>query len=212
MSELKIKVCGMRYPENISGVVATMPDFIGFIFYPKSKRFVGMDLSVDVLDLIPQTVKKVGVFVNESQLKVIKICQDLNINIVQLHGWESPEYCKNILESGITVFKAFSVDEYFDFDKLKAYTTVCNYFLFDTKGILPGGSGLKFNWQLLDNYIGEVPFFLSGGIGPEDVEAVLKLMHPMMFGIDINSGFEVSPALKDVSKVNKFITKIRSII
>jgi len=212
MSELKIKVCGMRYPENISGVVATMPDFIGFIFYPKSKRFVGMDQSIVVLDIFPQTVKKVGVFVNESQLNVIKICQEWNINIVQLHGQESPEYCKNIQDSGITVFKAFSVDEHFDFDKLKSYTTVCNYFLFDTKGILPGGSGLKFNWQLLENYKGDVPFFLSGGIGPEDVDAVVKLRHPMLFGIDINSGFEVSPAVKDVKRVKEFITKIRSVI
>ena len=212
MSELKIKVCGMRDPENISGVVAALPDFIGLIFHPKSKRFVGVDPSFDVLDIIPQTVKKVGVFVDETPFKVLDICQYWNINIVQLHGKESPEYCKNLMESGVTVFKAFPVDEQFDFEILKAYSQVCNYFLFDTKGLLPGGSGRKFNWNLLENYKGDVPFFLSGGIGPADIEAVLKFRHPMLFGIDINSGFEISPALKDVKRVKEFITKIRSVI
>ncbi len=212
MSELKVKVCGMHDPENISGVVAALPDYIGLIFYPQSKRFAGMEPISEILDAIPPTVKKVGVFVGETSTKVIEVCQSWNLDVVQLHGKESPEYCKKIQESGVTVFKAFSVDEHFDFEKLGAYSRVCNYFLFDTKGLLPGGTGHKFNWQLLDNYKGEVPFFLSGGIGPGDLEAIGKFRHPMLFGIDINSGFEISPAMKDVRKVNEFITEIRSVI
>jgi len=202
----------MRDPDNISGVVAALPDYIGFIFYPMSKRFVGMDTSVEVLDIIPQTVKKVGVFVDDSQNNVLRICQDWNLNGIQLHGHESPEYCTNIKKSGLTVFKAISIDEQFDFETLSAYSGACNYFLFDTKGLLPGGSGMKFNWWLLNNYKGDVPFFLSGGIGPGDIETITNFRHPMLFGIDINSGFEISPALKDVRKVNEFITKIRSVI
>ena len=212
MSELKVKVCGMRDPENISGVVAALPDYIGLIFYPQSKRFAGMEPISEILDAIPPTVKKVGVFVGETTMQVMEVCQSWNLDVVQLHGQESPEYCKKIQESGVTVFKAFSVDEHFDFEKLGAYSRVCNYFLFDTKGLLPGGTGHKFNWQLLDNYKGEVPFFLSGGIGPGDLESIGKFRHPMLFGIDINSGFEISPALKDVKKVNEFITEIRSVI
>lgn len=210
MNELKIKVCGMRDPENISGVVAALPDFMGFIFYSGSKRFVGSDFSLETMRLIPNQVEKVGVFVDEVPEKVIEICNRLNLEVAQLHGNESPEYCRKIQDSGLTVFKAFSMDEQFDFELLKYYSRVCNYFLFDTKGTVAGGTGQKFNWQLLANYKGDVPFFLSGGIGPEDLEAIKEFSHPQFFGIDINSGFEVSPAMKDVEKVKRFIEELRS--
>lgn len=209
MNELKIKVCGMHDPENISGVVSVWPDYLGFIFYPNSKRFVGFEPSTEVLKVIPETVKKVGVFVDATPEKVTEICRNWKLEVVQLHGKENPEYCRKIRNAGFTVFKAFSVDGLFDFSGLKAYSGVCDYFLFDTKGQLPGGTGQKFNWQLLENYSGDVPFFLSGGIGPEDVEAILNFQHPKLFGIDINSGFEIRPALKDVVKVQQFIMEIR---
>ena len=200
----------MRDPENISGVIAALPDYLGFIFYPKSKRFVGFEPLSDVLSIIPDSVKKVGVFVDEAPEKVFEIYRNWNLNVIQLHGNETPEYCQQIQDSGITVFKAFSVDDQFDFEKLNAYSRVCDYFLFDTKGRLPGGSGKKFNWQLLENYKCDVPFFLSGGIGPEDIDTIRQFSHPKLFGIDINSGFEISPALKDVVKVRNFISGIRS--
>jgi phosphoribosylanthranilate isomerase len=211
MNDLKIKVCGMRDPENVSGVVAVLPDFIGFIFYPKSKRFVGFEPSAKLLAAVPDSVKKVGVFVDETPEKVMETVQIWNLDVVQLHGNESSEFCQQIQDLGITVFKAFSVDEQFDFEKLNAYSGVCDSFLFDTKGQLPGGTGQKFNWQLLKNYKGNVPFFLSGGIGPDDVEAVRNFQHPQLFGIDINSGFEIEPALKDAGKVHAFIKKVREI-
>jgi len=211
MDELKIKVCGMRNPENISGVVAALPDYMGFIFYPKSKRFVGFEPSTEILAVVPDSVKKVGVFVDEVPEKVIETVREWKLDVAQLHGNESPEYCKQIKNSGIAVFKAFSVDESFDFTMLKAYSGVCDYFLFDTKGQLPGGTGQKFNWQLLENYQVDVPFFLSGGIGPEDMDIIRQFIHPQLFGIDINSGFEISPALKDVKKVKNFISGIRKL-
>jgi len=210
MNELRIKVCGMRVPENISGVTAALPDFIGFIFYPKSKRFVGFEPNSKVIAIVPDSVKKVGVFVDEFPGKVLEISQKWELHVVQLHGKETPEYCRQIKDSGFTVYKAFSVDEHFDFEKLNAYSGVCDYFLFDTKGRLPGGTGQKFNWQLLEKYQGEVPFFLSGGIGPDDLESIRNFRHPQLFGIDINSGFEVTPALKDVGKVTEFIVSIRN--
>ena len=209
MNKLKIKVCGMRDPENILGVVAALPDYLGFIFYPRSKRFVGFEPLPEVLDAVPESVKKVGVFVDETPEKVLEIYLNWKLNVVQLHGHETPQYCRQIHNSGITVFKAFSVDKSFGFDSLKAYSSVCDYFLFDTKGHLPGGTGQKFNWQLLENYSGNVPFFLSGGIGPADLEAVISFRHPQLFGIDINSGFEISPGIKDEEKVIQFIKAIK---
>jgi len=200
----------MRNPENVSGVVAALPDYLGFIFYPKSKRFVGFEPLPEVLSAILDSVKKAGVFVDEAPEKVLEIYRNWNLNVIQLHGNETPEYCQQIQDSGITVFKAFSVDERFDFNSLSAFSGVCNYFLFDTKGQLPGGTGQKFNWQLLENYKGNVPFFLSGGIDSGDLEVVLSFSHPQLFGIDINSGFEISPALKDVEKVKTFISGMRS--
>lgn len=199
----------MRDPENISVVVAARPDFIGFIFYPKSKRFVGFEPSPEILTVVPDSVKKVGVFVDETPEKVLEIYRNWKLDVVQLHGHETPEYCRQIQNSGITVFKAFSVDESFDFATLEAYSEGCDYFLFDTKGQLPGGTGQKFNWQLLKNYKGLVPFFLSGGIGPDDLEAIQNFEHPRWRGIDINSGFEISPGIKNEEKVNQFINEIK---
>lgn len=199
----------MRDPENISGIVAALPDFMGFIFYPKSKRFVGFEPSPEILAVVSDSVQKAGVFVDETPEKVMEIVASWKLDVVQLHGNESPEYCQQIKNSGIVVFKAFSVDEQFDFAAMKAYSGVCDYFLFDTKGQLPGGTGQKFNWELLENYRGDVPFFLSGGIGPDDLEVLRNFKHPRWHGIDINSGFEISPALKDVEKVSGFIEEIR---
>jgi phosphoribosylanthranilate isomerase len=201
----------MRDPINVSGVAAALPDYLGFIFYPKSKRFVGFEPSSEVLSVVPDSVKKVGVFVDETPEQVLEIYRKWKLDVVQLHGHESPEYCRQIQNSGITVFKAFSVDESFDFAELEAYSGVCDYFLFDTKGQLPGGTGHKFNWQLLEKYNGNIPFFLSGGIGPDDLEAIRNFEHPRWCGLDVNSGFEIEPALKDVEKVQKFIKEIRNI-
>lgn len=211
MKELKIKVCGMRDPENISGIVATAPDFMGFIFYRRSKRFVGENFSAEALKSVPETVKKVGVFVNELPEDAIEICYELNLQVAQLHGNELPDYCRQVQRAGLVVFKAFAVDDQFDFEKLRAYYGTCSYFLFDTKGDVPGGTGRKFNWQLLERYKGAVPFFLSGGIKPEDLDALRRFSHPRWRGIDLNSGFEIAPALKDVEKIQKFIREIRNI-
>lgn len=210
IEQIKVKVCGLRERENISGVALASPDYMGFIFYSKSSRYVGdvPNLKLDTLRL--NNVKKVGVFVNEEPVKVISICRKNNLDVAQLHGNETPDDCRQIKQSGFLVFKAFSIDETFDFNVLKAYVENCDLFLFDTKGRLPGGTGLKFNWQLLDNYQLDIPFFLSGGITPDDLNSIRQFHHPMLYGVDINSGFELSPALKDVAKVQQFIKDIRS--
>jgi phosphoribosylanthranilate isomerase len=199
----------MREPANISGVVAVHPDFVGLIFYPKSKRFVGFDPLAEVLEMIPDSVRKVGVFVDETVEKIMEVSVHWDLQAVQLHGTESPEFCKQLQERGLMILKAFSVDESFDFSHLEDYINCCNFFLFDTKSQLPGGSGQKFNWELLNNYKLNKPFFLSGGIGPDDWTLIRELSHPQLFGVDINSGFEISPAMKDIDKIGKFISKYR---
>ena len=201
----------MRDPANIAGLVtAASPDYLGFIFYPQSKRFVGLKPLPEVLAVVPDAVKKVGVFVDETLGMVGMVSEQWKLDAVQLHGKESSEYCKQLKMKGLVVIKAFSVDESFDFTALEAYRQSCDFFLFDTKGHLPGGTGQKFNWQLLSNYQLDKPFFLSGGIGHDDLNAVREFGHPQLLGIDINSGFEISPALKDVVSIRKFISEIRN--
>ncbi|WP_298368058.1 phosphoribosylanthranilate isomerase [uncultured Lutibacter sp.] len=200
---MKIKVCGMRDAENISELIKLEPDYIGFIFYSKSKRFVTNFPKIE----IPSKIKKVGVFVNESIDEVIEIAEENKLEAIQLHGKESPEYVEELrvlLIREVEIFKAFSLDENFDFTKTEAYQKVCDYLLFDTKGKDYGGNGVKFNWQVLDNYNGETPFLLSGGISKVDAEEIKKISHSAFAGVDINSGFEIKPALKNIANIKEF--------
>ncbi len=201
---MKIKVCGMKIPQNIDRLTKLDIDFIGFIFYEKSARYVD-----EVPCEIPKNIKKTGVFVNENIQKVIGISRENNLDYVQLHGNENIEYCKKLKEKNINIIKAFSTDENFDFRTTCRYQAFCDYFIFDTKGKNYGGNGLKFNWKLLENYKGETPFLLSGGILPEDAQAIKSFKHKMFVGIDINSGFEVKPAVKNISKIERFINEIK---
>ena len=197
----------MRDNENIESLIALKPDFMGFIFYEKSKRFVADFPTVE----IPLSTKKVGVFVNESLDTVLGIVEKHNLDCVQLHGNETPEYIDELRHSElvseshpIEVFKAFSVDDSFDFSKTDAYQKVCDYMLFDTKGKDYGGNGVKFNWDVLQKYKGEIPFILSGGITKNDVEEIKNINHSAFVGLDINSGFEIEPALKNINEIKEF--------
>jgi phosphoribosylanthranilate isomerase len=198
-----IKVCGMRDYENISELIKLKPNYIGFIFYAKSKRFVTNFPKIK----FPSEIKKVGVFVNEEVNNVVEVVNKYNLNAVQLHGNESPKYCeelKVLLIRNVEVFKAFSVDDNFDFSKTAAYQKLCDYLLFDTKGKDYGGNGVKFNWQVLENYKGETPFLLSGGISKVDANEIKNISHKAFAGIDINSGFEIKPALKNIANIKQF--------
>lgn len=198
----------MREPENIREVLELKPDMMGFIFYPKSPRYVEDAAAVGKITF-PETLIKTGVFVNEEPAIVERIIRDAALDAVQLHGNESPAYCSRIKELKCTVFKAFSISEPADFESTKQYEDVVDGFLFDTKTPAYGGSGEKFDWSILDHYTGSTPFLLSGGIGKDDAEAILRMQHPLMAGIDINSKFEISPALKNTKDLQYFIQKIR---
>ena len=227
---MKLKVCGMKYQDNIVQVAALEPDYLGFIFYKKSARHFDA-----VIPELPKSIKKVGVFVNANLEEVIKNINIHNLQAVQLHGEESPEYCLKLkrhyenrnnevissketncfdiekkfrINKSFEIIKVFSIKNEFNFDVLKPYEAVCDYFLFDTKGKLPGGNGYTFDWNVLNNYPSTKPFFLSGGIGLEESEK-LKEFHQnkaskYCYAIDVNSKFEMEAGLKDINLLRKF--------
>ncbi len=195
-----MKVCGMRDEKNILDVAAWRPDFMGFIFYRKSPRFVGDNFSIP--EEMPREIKRVGVFVNETTGVILEKIKELELQYVQLHGDESVEQCRELRGHGVGVIKVFSVDDDMDFGLTAAYVDVADYFLFDTKGRLYGGNSKRFDWDILKKYDQRIPFFLSGGIAPEHVEEIRGLSGLNLAAIDINSGVEVEPGLKDVRKVS----------
>ncbi len=209
---MKIKVCGMRNAGNIKAVSELKPDYMGFIFYPKSSRFVGDDLDAAALKALPSTISKIGVFVNPTHEEVIQKTMRFKLHAIQLHGNESPAFCKR-LSLYVPVIKAFGVSEDFDFGALNEYESCCSHYLFDTKTPGYGGSGEAFNWELLMHYHGSKPFFLSGGIGFGHVSK-LKMMErelPALYAIDLNSKFETSPGVKDGVKLKRVMTGLRDV-
>jgi len=205
---MKIKICGMKFPENIKSVAALQPDLMGFIFYPKSPRYAE-PLDMETLQTLPTSMKKIGVFVNEDLERILTLVFKYKLDGVQLHGIENAEICQKLKAAGLIVIKAFSIAEAYNFRVTKAYEGVCDYFLFDTKTDAYGGSGVKFNWEILNDYSGETSFLLSGGITSDDVEAILKIKHPKFVGIDLNSKFELKPGEKNIELLRGFLKKIR---
>lgn len=232
---VRLKICGMKYPDNIEQVASLLPDYLGFIFYEKSQRhFVENNIPG-----LSNAIKKVGVFVDENITVVFETIKKHKLQAVQLHGNESPEYCENLKrhyeessdevisskrtdcfdtkkesrnDEKIEIIKAFSIDDSFNFEVLKPYLDVCDYFLFDTKGKLPGGNGFVFDWSVLKNYTLTKPFFLSGGIGLNETENLLSFLKKpesrYCHAIDVNSKFEIEPGLKDFENLKKFKEKL----
>ncbi|WP_345374746.1 phosphoribosylanthranilate isomerase [Algivirga pacifica] len=207
---MKLKVCGMRAPQNIEEVLTLSPDYLGFIFYEKSPRFVAnIPETIDFIKSLGQ-VKKVGVFVNAPVEELLQIAQRYDLQVIQLHGKESVETCRQVREQGYEVFKVFGVGEDFDFSVLKPYEEVVDYFLFDTKSKQHGGTGKTFDWSVLQGYDSKVPFFLSGGVSLENLEEVKQLNLSTLYGIDVNSRFENAPALKDVTLLKELKKGLQS--
>lgn len=202
---MRLKVCGMRELENISALSELDPNYIGFIFWSESSRFV--DKKTPPLD---KKIIKTGVFVDATFDYILTKIRDHQLDAVQLHGQESCSYCKVIKDYGLKVIKSFSIKNTFDFNTLEDYENSCDYYLFDTKGKLPGGNGFTFDWKILNEYPSQKPFFLSGGIGVDNLNEIKKLVKTKLpiHAIDVNSKFETAPGNKNIELLKKFKKEI----
>ena len=204
---MKLKICGMKYHDNIIEVSALNPDYLGFIFYKKSSRFC--DITIPQL---PNTIKKTGVFVNASLDYILDCIKKYSLNTIQLHGQESPEFCTILKAKKVKIIKVFSIKDTFDFTELQPYESVCDFFLFDTKGKFPGGNGHTFDWKVLKAYPSTKPYFLSGGIGLNQINDLKRFQKSeaskYCYAIDVNSQFEMQPGLKNTKDLKKLIKAI----
>lgn len=203
---MKLKICGMKYQDNITEIASLQPDYLGFIFHEPSPRY--FEGSIPEL---PKSIKKAGVFVDEKVEYIAQQIEKHKLTVIQLHGHESPEMCRLLKSTKAQVVKVFSIKDKFDFEVLTPYEDVCDYFLFDTKGILPGGNGYLFDWSVLNNYPSTKPFFLSGGIGLDQIDKLREFQNSeaskYCYAIDVNSKFEIEAGLKDIQKLKEFKNK-----
>ncbi|MBB4077482.1 phosphoribosylanthranilate isomerase [Lewinella aquimaris] len=218
---MKVKVCGLREPENITEISQLDVDYLGMIFHPDSPRFAGNADLGEWIEAKQKLLKKkelFGVFVNAEIDYVLNTVHDYHLDWVQLHGDESAGYCQelkllwsvNTLRKA-SICKAFPITEGFDFRRTNDYVSSCSLFVFDTGGHRTnGGTGKKWDWSKLAEYRGPIPFLLSGGIGPEDAEAIRKIDHPQLRGVDLNSRFETEPGKKDVPLLSRFLHELHA--
>ena len=204
MGGIKWKVCGLR--DNIEDVVTLHPDYVGFIFYEHSPRYIGDDFSIPEIGY--PKIKKIGVFVNESMDFVFNTCIKYKLNYAQLHGNESPEYCEALHKKEIKIIKVFQVGEDFDFELLKSYESTIEFFLFDTKTKHYGGSGRTFDWSILKRYSLGKKYFLSGGLSLDNIDDLENLDLSAIEAIDVNSKFELSPGLKNLESLKALKEKV----
>ncbi|MEJ1240167.1 phosphoribosylanthranilate isomerase [Chryseolinea sp. T2] len=206
---IRIKICGMREAANIVTVASMRPDYLGFIEYPLSPRFVGYKFRMPAL---PSAIERVGVFVSETLENVRNRIKVVGYDAVQLHGDESPDFASKMRDDGVKVIKVFRVDDNFDFNETKPFVGRVDQLLFDARGKQPGGNGIRFNPMILRRYDQEVPFFLSGGLQPETLkENIAELSEMNLYGVDLNSGVETAPGLKDAFRVQTSINHINDL-
>lgn len=192
----------MKYPDNIREVAALKPDYLGFIFFPQSKRYAE-PLDQELVRGLASSIKTTAVFVDATESQILEICKQFGFRVVQLHGKETPELCRSLKKKGLEVLKVFLLDKNANFESMEQYLDVCDYFLFDTKSESHGGSGQTFDWSVLQQYPYSKPFFLSGGLSLENIAEVSALKSLPLYGIDVNSRFEISPGLKDTAKLQE---------
>jgi len=199
-----VKVCGLRTENNLAKVKESL-DMIGLNFYMPSIRCVALE--AEAYDILPTTVKRVGVFVNESKESIFSKISEYGLDYVQLHGDESIEFGKDIAEQ-TKVIRVFRIKSAEDLTTIEDHS-YAEYYLFDTYTEAFGGSGTQFDWSILNHYTGSIPFLLAGGIGPDDAQSVSSINHSMFRGVDVNSKFESKPAVKDMEMIDRFIEVIK---
>lgn len=203
----KIKICGLTLNSDLSEIQKLRPDYCGFIFYAESPRF----FTSDHIPLSDPEIKKVGVFVNAALDEILSRCTLFSLDYVQLHGDENADLCLRIKEKGVGVIKAFRIAKNTDFKKCREYEGACDMFLFDSASPAYGGSGKTFSWEILSDYDMEVPYFLSGGIGPENIEKAMCIIDPRLYGLDLNSLWEVSPGVKNHHLLKSHLSKFKNV-
>ncbi len=209
ISFMKLKICGMKYADNLAEVAALAPDYLGFIFYEKSPRYMVDTLPPEAVWSLPAAIHRVGVFVNASIEHMQQMAERYGLNVLQLHGQEPPEQCQTLKAAGYTVIKVFSIGQHnFDFDTLRPYEPYVDFFLFNTLGKQPGGNGLAFDWQQLKSYPLDAPYFLSGGIGLNQASVVQQMNLPHLHVLDVNSSFETEPGRKDPKRLAAFVQQL----
>jgi phosphoribosylanthranilate isomerase len=211
---MRIKVCGMTKPEQVEQLDEMGVEFAGFIFYPRSPRYVYKSMPANEIRKIKGKINKVGVFVNAEVDEVLRAVDQCGLYLVQLHGDESPKFCEKIADY-ISVIKVFRISEADNIEwKIREYYDVADMFMFDTEGAGYGGTGKRFNWELLKGLNIRKPFFLSGGIGPDDVENINAFKNDVvakdLFALDVNSKFEITPGIKDMNMVKQFVERVKS--
>ena len=204
---MKLKVCGMREKRNIRELIAVSPDYVGFIFYDKSPRYAG-DSPVAMTEGL--SAVRVGVFVNPTEAYVVEMARAFHLDLIQLHGDEPIELIKKLKLKGLRIMKVFRVMDRLPLDEMRHYEPFVEFFLFDTRTPAYGGSGKKFEWSILEAYNMGKPFFLSGGIGLEDISAIQQLKNDKLFAIDVNSRFETAPGVKDIEKLKELRSRMIS--
>lgn len=218
---MRLKICGMKYQQNIDKVASLNPDYLGFIFYDKSPR----NITDKEIFAVKKSIKKVGVFVDETLEVILQKIKEFDLQAVQLHGDESPEFCNQLkgrhaelvsASHSIEIIKVFSIKDEFDFNRLQPYEKVCDYYLFDTKGKEKGGNGYTFDWSVLKDYPSTKPYFLSGGIGLDEVDNLLSFLRRQeskyCYALDVNSKFEIEAGLKNVEKLHQFKQELKSVL
>jgi len=206
---LKLKVCGMKHAANLKELLELAPDYIGFIFFPESPRYMAATLAPADLQRVPENIKKTGVFVNADTEAMLTIAQEYQLNALQLHGTESPEQCRVLKAAGYEIIKVFGIGGAdFDFRQLAPYKPHVHHFLFDTKTQHHGGSGQAFDWDILQQYDNEIPFFLSGGISLENIDQIGLLKETNLYAIDVNSRFETAPGQKNMGSLQQLKEKL----
>jgi phosphoribosylanthranilate isomerase len=207
---MKLKVCGMTERGNTNSISELQPDFLGFIFWKDSKRYCE-----NIIEVIPDSIQKVGVFVDANYSEIIEKINTYQLDFIQLHGDESADFCLELQKNKIKVIKAITISNKFNFNTLNDYKNCVNYFLFDTKGELPGGNGTTFDWAILSQYKQDIPYFLSGGIGIDELPQLGKFLQSEAakncFAIDINSRFEDKPGIKNKQKIKEFQEKLNQL-
>ncbi len=205
---MNLKICGMKHADNLKEVATLAPDYLGFIFYEKSSRYFVDTLPPEAVRSLPPFIQRTGVFVNASTDYVQQMADRYGLSALQLHGQEPPEQCQALRQMGYKIIKVFSVNETFDFKQLTPYQPYVDAFLFDTATPQHGGSGQSFDWSVLSEYKLPIPFFLSGGIGLDNLDKAMQINHPQLIGLDVNSCFETEPGRKSIDQLQQLIARL----